>query len=380
MLRRDFLLGISTAFAAAGADNTTTRTLRTKVDGASAVELVGQDFPSQPMKSLGNGVFEAQLELPPRINRYRYKLKVNNALIADPQNPLVQADSERLTAGSILWHPLDVHQAWVDGKIRRGRLERLRVRCSYPTPHDRNVWVHIPAGYERSTKGLPALYLFHAGGGSGLNYASGEVAPDLCDTLISLGKARPFVTIMPDLDPPVGLLPPNPYEMRVDANKWVGELHNRVRKSAEALKTEIIPAVENKYGLKASWDARAMYGNSGGGYHTLILEADHDGPYAKVLSASAMYNPLLTNYFFAAIDKRPKATPRPQIIAAAGDNDPISAAVAAQKLGNVDEHCRNFSAMAKERNMLHRMIIHHYGHSGGPEVIAETILAAYGKP
>jgi enterochelin esterase-like enzyme len=294
-------------------------------------------------------------------------------------NPLRQADGGALRAGNVLWHPLEVHQAWLAGKIARGRLERVTVRFQDPLPHDRNVWVHVPAGYEGRTKGLPALYLLHGGGGSGLAYCTGDVAPELSDTLLALGRVRPFVTVMPDLDPPAGTREEMKNPFGVDADKWVVELQGQIQKSALDVRENLVLAIEKRYGLRADWSGRTFLGNSGGGYHCLLIEADSKVPYAKVLAPSAMFNPRLNEYFFAALDRRGKAEPRPRLIAAAGENDPMSKTTAAQNLGTIAGHCRAFAQMAEERGLLQRKFIHNFGHSGGPEILVETMEAAYGK-
>lgn len=379
MLRRRLLLSAAGLASARLRAEPEKRVLQVQLPGAARVELVGVDFPAQLMRKTGEGVFEAELSLPARINRYRYKLKVGDATLADPANPLRIAEGERLRAGNVLWHPLPVHEAWLAGKIKRGRLERIFVPCSQPTPHERVVWVHIPAGYEGRTKGLAALYLLHGGGGSGLSYCADDFAPDLSDTLLSLGKVRPFLTIMPDLDPPLGSRPPFPYSLRTDGAKWMVELVKRVGVSAALLRNEIIPAVERRYGLRADWRSRAVMGNSGGGVHTLMLEADSKAPYARVLGPSAMFNPPINDYFFAALDRRGKDVSRPLLIASAGTNDPLSVVGTAQNLGTVDEHCRAFAARAKERGLSHKMLLHDYGHSGGPEMLVEVMEAAYGR-
>ncbi len=160
---------------------------------------------------------------------------------------------------------------------------------------------------------------------------------------------------------------------------WMTELVKRMGKLAELLRTEIIPAVERRYGLRADWRSRAVMGNSGGGTITLMLEADSKSPYAKVLGPSAMFNPPMNDYFFNAIDRRGENVPRPRLIASAGRNDPASELGKAQNLSTVDDYCRAFGAQAEQRGMLHKMSVHDYGHSGGPEMLVEVMEAAYGR-
>jgi enterochelin esterase-like enzyme len=379
MLRRRLLLGAAGMASAQLGAEPEKRVLQVRFPNVEKVELAGVDFPAQSMKTIGADLFEAELSLPARLNRYRYKLKVGQTTLADPSNPLRIAEGERLRAGNVLWHPLAVHEAWVAGKIKRGRLERIFVPCSQPTPHEQAVWVHTPAGYEGRTKGLPALYLLHGAGGSGLSYCADDLAPDLSETLLSLGKVRPFLTVMPDVDPSQGSIPPNPYNIRTQGMLWMTELVKRMGKLAELLRTEIIPAVERRYGLRADWRSRAVMGNSGGGTITLMLEADSKSPYAKVLGPSAMFNPPMNDYFFNAIDRRGENVPRPRLIASAGRNDPASELGKAQNLSTVDDYCRAFGAQAEQRGMLHKMSVHDYGHSGGPEMLVEVMEAAYGR-
>ena len=361
-----------------GGESTEFRNIRVQSTG-NKVRFISPDLDAPvELRSIGGGMFEGELKLDVRPNRYRYTLEVDGSRIADRSNPLVIANGEKLEAGNLLWHPQALHDDWMKNRIPRGQLQRLMVRCKTPLPFDRQVWIHVPKAYERRTKGLPAFYLLHAGGGSGLATALGSGAPEIADWLIAKQRVKPFVLVMPDLSWPLGYVdtPPNqptqPSESESDRgthrDPWVVNHVRVVGDIAKSLREEVFPVIQEQYGLDSSIAGRAIAGVSLGGTATLLIEAQTNG-YAHLLSAAVMHNGVMTELFFREIDRRPQASTRPKVIAIAGQND---------RFRNV-EFTREFARMAEQRGMLEELIIHNFGHSGGPRFLVQAMEAAYGN-
>lgn len=346
--------------------STTQRRIIVRADGAQKVRFLSPDMPEPiDMNPTAPGTFEAHLTLDVRPNRYRYRLEVDGKEQADGANPLMVANGGKLESGNLVWHPEPLHQDWLQNRIPRGQLQRMVIRCSHPRPHDCQVWSHVPAGYEGRTKGLPALYLLHAGGGSGLGFAQGMAATEVADWLISQRRVRPFVLVMPDREVPPGYSTPGPREASRD--EWVKGHIQRVGENAKSLREEIIPVIEKRYGLLAEWRGRAFAGVSGGGTAALLIEAQTSG-YAHLISAAVNHNSLMNELFFREMDRRPARASRPKVIAIAGENDSFK---------NV-EFTREFARLAQERGMLQELTIHNFGHSGGPRFLVQAMEAAYG--
>ncbi len=361
-----------------GEEFTETRKIQVQCTGKK-VRLISPDLAGPiEMRSVGDGKFEAELKLDVRPNRYRYQLEVDGKQIADRSNPLVIANGEKLESGNLLWHPQALHDDWIENRIPRGQLQRLMVRCKTPQPHDRQVWIHVPKGYERRTKGLPALYLFHGGGGSGLGNALGSGAPEVADWLIAKRRVKPFVLVMPDLSVPPGYADPSPNQPSRPAESeadrgthrdpWVVRHVRVVGDTAKSLREEVIPRIEEQYGLDSSIGGRAIAGVSAGGTATLLMEAQTSG-YAHLLSAAVMHNGVMNELFFREMDRRPAASKRPKVIAIAGENDSFR---------NV-AFTREFARLAEQRGMLQELTIHNFSHTGGPRFLVQAMEAAYGN-
>lgn len=379
MTRRHLIAIASGAFRPmSAADSLEMRKIQVQCMG-SKVRLISPDIKGPvELRSVGGSLFEAELMLDVRPNCYRYKLEVDGKLMADRSNPLVMANGEKPEPGNMLWHPQALHDDWIGNRIPRGQLQRLMVRCKTPRPHDRQVWIHVPRGYERRTKGLPALYLLHPGGGSGFDTALGWRAPEVADWLIAKRRVKPFVLVMPDLSVPLGYTdsspnqPTGPAESEADRgterDPWVVNHVRLVGESAKSLREEVIPVIEDQYSLDSSIGGRAIAGVSGGGTHALLLEAQTKG-YAHLLSAAVMHNGVMNELFFREIDSRPASSARPKVIAIAGEND---------RFRNV-EFTREFARQAEQRGMLIELTIHNFGHSGGPRFLVQSMEAAYGN-
>ncbi|WP_458008615.1 sialate O-acetylesterase [Flavobacterium sp. PL002] len=133
----------------------------------------------------------------------------------------------------------------------------------------RRLQVWTPAGFEKSNKKLPVLYLIHGGGGSDTSWSNIGCANDILDNLLAEGKIDPMIVVMPNGS--------------IETENGLG----KVPLFKEDLMTNIIPFIESNYRVLKDSKHRAIMGLSMGGLETLEAAAYHykDFDYIGVLSS-----------------------------------------------------------------------------------------------
>ena len=122
---------------------------------------------------------------------------------------------------------------------------------------DKRLHVYLPPGYDRNPGArYPVLYLNHGGGDDDSKWTStdtrgGGSAQYILDNLITAGKARPMIVVMPDTR---GIAAPDPPAPGADDAC-----------TQEYLK-DIIPFVESRYRARPGRENRALAGLSMGGF------------------------------------------------------------------------------------------------------------------
>jgi enterochelin esterase family protein len=133
------------------------------------------------------------------------------------------------------------------------------------------MYVYTPAGYEDSQTRYPVFYLLHGGGGDEDAWTTLGRTCQIMDNLISQGKAKPMIVVMPNGNPgqavaftdaPVSPSVSAPYDMGMGLFE-------------ESMVKDIIPYVESHYRVVADRDHRALAGLSMGGMQTLTLTGNY---------------------------------------------------------------------------------------------------------
>jgi hypothetical protein len=149
------------------------------------------NFPTQFVRA-ENGVWSATVgPFPPGV--YRYGFTVDGVETTDPRNPLsVQSLNRTQSLFSIAGGFAGVREIphgsvgivyyW---SIVQGSMRRMRI--------------YTPPGYERGGKEkYPVLYLLHGNGDSDEGWTEMGRANFILDNLISDGRAKPMIVVMPD--------------------------------------------------------------------------------------------------------------------------------------------------------------------------------------
>ena len=121
----------------------------------------------------------------------------------------------------------------------------------------RQMYIYTPPGYDSNfNQKYPVLYILHGGGEDERGWATQGKTNLILDNLISAGKAKPMLIVMPDANIGMGGFTPNGIESSL--------------KMFEAeMKQAIIPFIEKNYSALNDARNRALAGLSLGGMHTL---------------------------------------------------------------------------------------------------------------
>lgn len=185
---------------------------------------------------------------------FRYSFYVDGTKVQDPKAPLSAEQASIFTKGP--GYIKDVpHGAVAQRYYWSKNLNEMRRM---------HVWT--PAGYEKSAKKLPVLYLIHGGGDNDASWPGVGAAGWILDNLLAEGKMVPMIVVMP--------------------NGTVTGVPNEVPPFAEDMMENIIPFVEANYNVYTDAKHRAVAGLSMGGFHTLYLSIN----YPELFGYSGMFS------------------------------------------------------------------------------------------
>jgi enterochelin esterase family protein len=237
-------------------------TFRLRAPRAEEVLVAREGAPRLPMAKDADGVWSVTTE-PLEPDVYGYSFIVDGVRVLDPVNGSIKPN--RQNPASLL-HVAGAGLPWEIADVPHGVVHRHQYR-SRVAGDERDFFVYTPPGYDAGSRGLPVLYLLH-GMSDGAEAWSSEVgrANVILDNLISGGRAKPMVVVMP-----LGYGAPEILEVRWRGGPADAALGGRNRELfAKALLTEIVPAVERDYRVAADRGSRAIAGLSMGGTESLV--------------------------------------------------------------------------------------------------------------
>lgn len=250
---------------------------------AGKVELSGQFMAENLELAKGeDGVWSATVKIDkPDIYPYSFIVDGNN--LADPSNPLI-FPNERFKA-SLLEMP-DPSALYAAGDVPRGKV-------SYCTYYSKvlSAWrpllVYTPAGYEKSGKKYPVLYLVSGTTDTEETWFKVGRVNAILDNLIARGEAEEMIVAMP-----YGLVSdytPMPSSM---------EAAEMYAKFSKELVEAIIPFLESEFRVRSDRDGRAIAGFSRGGGQSLFSAFSNPDKFAWIGSYSAYLTPQVMDTYF----------------------------------------------------------------------------------
>lgn len=219
-----------------------------------------------------------------------YAFVVDGLRMLDPQNVLTVRDSAKRSnillipgAESALYEIKDVPHGTLSTRWYRSSVLGLA----------RRLYVYTPPGYETSNDQYPVLYLLHGWGGDEEEWVVLGRAAEIMDNLISDGKTKPMIIVMPNGHPNQAAAadvfsPVDPSLLGVPhASASLMEAH--ITKISESLISDVIPFVERNFRVKPDREDRAIAGLSMGGAQAVYTGLNHLDRFAWVASFSGAF-------------------------------------------------------------------------------------------
>lgn len=183
---------------------------------------------------------------------YRYNFVVDGVKVYDPKAPEAYKTSALVDVT-----PNGENEFFALRKdIPHGAVSAIQY-FSTSTKTMRNMQVWTPPGYNAKNNKLPVFYLIHGGGDSELAWPGVGRAGMIMDNLLSEGKCKEMIVVMPDGG--------------IDVNLFV-----------EDLVKDIIPYVESNYNVNTDAEHRALAGLSMGGLEVLETFMAHPDMFAYI--------------------------------------------------------------------------------------------------
>jgi enterochelin esterase-like enzyme len=199
---------------------------------------------------------------------YSYTFLIDGVRVLDPNNPLVKRDGRRNESMFIV--PGEESELYSVQEVPHGTLSKIW----YNSPSlklNRRMYVYTPAGYEDNQVRYPVFYLLHGGGGDEDAWTTLGRECQIMDNLISEGKAKPMIVVMPNGNPgQEAAFTDAPVTKEVQAPYDMG-----AGKFEESMVRDIIPYIESHFRVIAGSDSRALAGLSMGGMQTITLTGNY---------------------------------------------------------------------------------------------------------
>ncbi|HZR20099.1 MAG TPA: alpha/beta hydrolase-fold protein [Verrucomicrobiae bacterium] len=241
-------------------------TFRIQAAKAEKIHLSAGDIPgsasSAELTKGTNDIWEVTVG-PIDPGAYRYTFNVDGVSVIDPRNPATSESNNNVWSlvyvpGADFMDTRDVpHGAVAAVTYYSKTLQRFR-----------RMHVYTPPGYELGRGKFPVFYLLHGAGDSDDAWTSVGRAGFILDNLISAGKAKPMVVVMP--------------AGHTRAIGFVGGGRGAPDEFVQDFVNDIAPYVEKHYRIYTDRSHQAVAGLSMGGAQTLNIAIPHLEKFAYV--------------------------------------------------------------------------------------------------
>jgi enterochelin esterase-like enzyme len=248
-------------------------TFRFSAPNAQDVKLEREGVEPIAMQKDDQGVWSVTTA-PLAPDYYGYSILVDGVRMLDPYNHLLvpnlltPANAVHVPGPGLSWEVTDVPHGEIHHHFYKSAVAQ----------DDRDYYVYTPAGYDAAAKKTyPVLYLLHGFSDDASGWTAVGHANVILDNLISQGKAKPMIVVMP--------LGYGTMEMiRLGWGAWG---HNDVRMKnfsnfTQALLNEVMPKVESEYRIAKDRNSRAIAGLSMGGSESLLTGLNNLDKFAWV--------------------------------------------------------------------------------------------------
>ncbi len=250
-------------------------TFRLVAPNANSVQLGLEGSDPVPMQKDAAGTWSITIG-PLGPDFYGYSFVEDGVELVDPSNWMVKPNL--LFKQSEVHVPGDASLPWEINNIPHGELHQHFYKSAL-VGDARDYYVYVPPAYNpRAKTKYPVLYLLHGFSDDASGWSAVGRANIILDNLISQGKAKPMIVVMP-----LG------YGAPEIVAEGFGALDNDLplrSKNYErfqvALLTEVIPQVEKEYRVSKNRASRAIAGLSMGGTESLVTGLNHLDKFAWI--------------------------------------------------------------------------------------------------
>jgi enterochelin esterase-like enzyme len=209
-------------------------------------------------------------------NSYGYSYIIDGVMVTDPSNVIVKRDGATLLSVLFIKGKESDYINVTD--VPHGSLNRVW----YNSPvlgMQRRMLVYTPAGYETSKEKYPVLYLLHGASIDEEGWTTMGKAHLILDNLISQGKAKPMIIVMPNGYANQTAAPGEGPLVKNVASSGMSFSYGAFEKS---LVNDIIPFVESAYRVIPNKEGRAITGLSMGGMHSFNITLNNPDLFAYI--------------------------------------------------------------------------------------------------
>ena len=256
------------------------------------VEVGGQSYEQPGVAELScdaHGVWRYTTgKLAPEL--YSYTFSVNDMQMLDPQNVYVSRDVASMSNIFIVSNSEgDRGSLYRVNEVAHGNVERVWYDSPTLKTH-RRMTIYTPPGYDKGSK-YPVLYLLHGAGGDEEAWTTLGRAAQIMDNLISSGRCKPMIVVMPNGNPACQAAP-GEWSRGMYKPSFMESLtpHTAPVASMEESFPDIIKYVESHYKVQKSKRSRAICGLSMGGGHSFAISKRYPEMFGYVGLFSAGLN------------------------------------------------------------------------------------------
>ena len=237
-------------------------TFRFRAPNANKVSLAREGAEPVPMRKDKEGVWSVTTD-PLEPDFYGYSFEADGVRLIDPSNSLMKPNL--LNTQSLLHVPGSAALLWEINDVPHGAIHHHFYRSGI-VGDDRDFYVYTPPAYNpKAKKPYPTLYLLHGFSDDASAWTAVGRAHVILDNLISRGKAKPMIVVMP-----LGYGAPEIVAQGFAAFHDASLRQRNFQKFREGLLNEVIPQVEAAYRVSRDRKFRAVAGLSMGGAESLL--------------------------------------------------------------------------------------------------------------
>jgi len=223
-----------------------------ELTGTALLIALGESGRAVPFRKDDDGTWTLTVG-PVRPDIYTYRLLIDGAQVADPNNSIASFAAAPPTSKLVVH---DDGPSWYDAQnVPHGTVTR-HIYHSEVTAGERELYVYTPPGYDE-TRTYPVLYLLAGSSSLPSNWIFDGRVNFIMDNLLAEGRAEPMIIVVPN-------------------NQVVHRNHPRHADLTfdifeQELRNHVIPIIDRKYATQANPRGRALSGLSMGGRHTLFI-------------------------------------------------------------------------------------------------------------